>query len=243
MLSILKYSKKKKHLNFFGTILCFMSLVFFSPIQTQAQEDARENVQNVQGEGTEVSIPNDPQAIAHGRDLFRQHCSACHMIEKQLIGPALASVHGTRPTDWLLRFIKNSQKVISDPEEEYAQQLFSQYNEQIMPAFEFLSDDDIMSILAYIKEESVSETAATGVGASGSAETDESMSTETDVLPDDATDEAYTQDGDGVVSHNIFTGSSITVLIIFAVSLVALVIAVIYLNKGRRSKGKHKTNA
>lgn len=240
MFSIFKYSEKRNHKSFLVSLLYLLSLFFFiSTYDTQAQENPEENIQNVESDETKVSIPDNPQAVAHGRDLFGQHCSACHMIEKQLIGPALASVHGTRPTDWLIRFIKNSQEVISDPEEKYAKQLFSQYNEQIMPAFEFLSDDDILSILAYIKKESISETASLGVGASGNAQSDEGIKEE--ASSDNTSGEAYAQDGEGA-NYSILTSSSITVLIIFAVSLVILVVAIFYLSKGI-NKNKHKTNA
>lgn len=101
-----------------------------------------------------IQVPDDPKSIVEGRSLFGQHCTVCHAVDKQIIGPALASVHNRRPVDWLVRFIQNSQHVIIDQEDEYAQHLYQQYEQQVMPNFEFLSRDEILSILAYIKAES-----------------------------------------------------------------------------------------
>ncbi|WKN31288.1 cytochrome c [Porifericola rhodea] len=222
----------------------FISFVLFSllPFNGQA-EQTQDTTANTSG-STADQIPDDEQSIAHGRALFGQHCNVCHQVDKQIIGPALASVHATRPLDWLLRFIKNSQKVINDPEEKYAQQLYTQYNKQVMPAFEFLSDDDIISILAYIKSESISETVSGGVGGANQQSAVEPMGT-TDVGPEDQNSEAYAQkerDAGYVNNPEMWNSSSITVLVIFGISLIAVVVAVIYFNKGRK-RNKHKTNA
>lgn len=104
-------------------------------------------------------VPDDSESITQGRSLFGQHCTVCHAVGKQVIGPALASVQNRRPIDWLVSFIQNSQHVIIDQEDEYAQHLYQQYEQQVMPNFEFLSRDEILDILAYIQVESSSTTA------------------------------------------------------------------------------------
>ncbi len=141
------------HSLFFGLL---MGLSVTSWAQTQ-QEDV-EAATNPAGQVAD-EIPDDAQSITEGQTLFSQHCNVCHGVGKQIIGPALASVHNRRPIDWLVRFIQNSQHVIIDEEDEYAQHLYNQYNQQVMPNFEFLSRGEILNILAYIKVESSANTA------------------------------------------------------------------------------------
>ena len=149
------------------SINCLILLVY---IPTMAQSTSGEKPKSSgvntaqQMQGDSLKIPEDEASIAHGRDLFGQHCTACHQVKQQVIGPALASVEQRRPLPWLLMFIKNSQQVITTQKDEYAQQLFEQYNKQVMPPFEFLSNNDIVSILSYIKSES---STAVGAGVNG----------------------------------------------------------------------------
>ncbi len=211
----------------------FISSIFLANLDLNAQsssgESGTENVQ--QGQNTQ-EIPTDETAVAKGRQLFGQHCTICHQIDKQVIGPALASVHQRRPIPWLLAFIKNSQNVISNQEDEYAQQLFQQYNRMVMPPFEFLSDDDIMSVLAYIQAESSSPTSEGGVNGASSAQTESFNEQENqDVQDNMSTEDAAPADDDQSqnpeeVSTGISTGLVLGILagmfiligIIFAVA-------------------------
>lgn len=90
-----------------------------------------------------------------GKKLFKQNCSSCHRTDtKDLTGPGLEGVFGRVPSEeWALQWVKNSSKVIAsgDP---YANQIFNKYNKTAMTAFEYLSDDEINNIFAYIKEPS-----------------------------------------------------------------------------------------
>ena len=101
-------------------------------------------------------LPADAPTIVKGRQLFSEHCSSCHMISHELVGPALASIDNKRPISWLHRFIRNSQEVINSGDA-YAIALYGRYNYQLMPPFEFFSDEDINSILAYIRKSSTAD--------------------------------------------------------------------------------------
>ncbi|MGB3588739.1 MAG: c-type cytochrome, partial [Tunicatimonas sp.] len=98
-------------------------------------------------------IPSSPEAIAEGENIFNNNCTVCHAINKQVVGPALAGVEerwddlGT-----LVLFIKNSQKVIQGGNE-YAVNLYNEYNKTLMPAFSDYSDEQVLNILGYIKAE------------------------------------------------------------------------------------------
>jgi mono/diheme cytochrome c family protein len=97
-------------------------------------------------------IPTDEEAINAGKSLFTNNCKQCHAIGDVVVGPALKDVHERRPVEWLTAFIKNSQQVIQsgDP---YAVNLYNEFNKVQMPSFNF-KDEEILSILAYVKAES-----------------------------------------------------------------------------------------
>ncbi|MGB3468582.1 MAG: c-type cytochrome [Cyclobacteriaceae bacterium] len=91
--------------------------------------------------------------MAAGQKLFSANCTACHAVNKKVIGPALANVWERAPSqDWLYRFIKNSTKVIASGDE-YAVNLYNEYNKTQMTSFTSLKDNDIDNILAYVKSE------------------------------------------------------------------------------------------
>lgn len=89
-----------------------------------------------------------------GRSLFATSCSPCHGVHREKTGPMLASITKKRTTEWLVDFIHNSQSVIASGDS-YANFLFRQYNQQVMPAFRHLSEKEVSDILHYITAESV----------------------------------------------------------------------------------------
>lgn len=103
-----------------------------------------------------ITTKIEAQSASEGKELFKV-CAACHSIGGgDLVGPDLKDVTEGREQDWLIRFIRNSQEVIQsgDP---IAVEVFEAYNKIPMPPND-LSDDEILSILAYIEAESKGET-------------------------------------------------------------------------------------
>jgi len=113
-------------------------------------------------------ISDDAAIIAQGEQLFKGNCTACHKINERVIGPALRDVHDRRDIEWILNFVKNPQKVINSGDA-IANELFEEY-QVVMTAFPF-SDDQVMSIIAYIKSESAKplEVAVVAAAATGEA--------------------------------------------------------------------------
>lgn len=116
------------------------SFIIFSFTSTSAQEAADDG------------YPTDEAIVLAGEKLYKNNCTQCHAINEVVIGPALKNVQERRPKEWLLAWIKNSQKVIQSGDE-YAVALYEEYNKTVMTAYPF-SDDEITSILSYIKVES-----------------------------------------------------------------------------------------
>ena len=190
----------------------------FVTVQAQTQQEDVAAATNPAGQVAD-EIPEDAQSITEGQTLFSQHCNVCHGVGQQIIGPALASVHNRRPIDWLVKFIQNSQHVIIDEEDEYAQHLYEQYNQQVMPNFEFLSRGEILNILAYIKVESSSNTA----GVSSVSET------KSNITEDAPSDEAVANSSLGPERG----GTSITTMVLVGAVLLLLLVVIVLAARGR----------
>ena len=121
--------------------ILFLSLMLSNTYQLLAQEEPEETF--------------DQNIVNSGESLFKGNCTVCHAINEVVIGPALRDVHERQSEEWIYAFIKNSQKVIKSGDE-YAVDLYNQYNQTLMTSFDF-SDDELNAILTYIKSESVKE--------------------------------------------------------------------------------------
>jgi len=100
---------------------------------------------------TALFYPHSSSAQPSGQELFANNCASCHKIDQPMVGPALGGVDKRRDEAWLLKWIRNSAAVIASGDQ-YAVDLYNQYNKTAMPAYDW-SDEEIKSVLAYIKEE------------------------------------------------------------------------------------------
>tara|TARA_E500000178_G_C16999721_1_gene745090 strand:- start:354 stop:1595 length:1242 start_codon:yes stop_codon:yes gene_type:complete len=96
------------------------------------------------------SFPSHSQDldVNKGKSLFNANCAACHKLNKNLIGPALAGVSEKYEKEWLYTWIKNSSAMIKSGDER-AVAIWEEYNKAAMNAFPQLSNEDIDNILAY----------------------------------------------------------------------------------------------
>ncbi len=98
------------------------------------------------------AVPTDAETIKTGESLFKQNCKACHSVQSRVVGPALKNVYDRKDLPWIYAFVKNPAKVIKSGDE-YAVKLFDEYNQIEMTGFPSFSDEEIGSILAYIKDQ------------------------------------------------------------------------------------------
>lgn len=97
-----------------------------------------------------LSVSKAAVTPENGEKLFKQYCTSCHKLDSKLIGPALRGIEGTQSEEWLTRWIKNNTELRKSGDKA-ALAIFDQYGHTEMPTFTDFSDDDVKSILAYIK--------------------------------------------------------------------------------------------
>lgn len=90
------------------------------------------------------------QDLVEGETLFKNNCSACHMTNRDLIGPAMGGAKAKYEGDeeWLYQWVKNAPGMVQsgDPK---AVALFEAYNRVPMTAFPLLTNEQIDNILAW----------------------------------------------------------------------------------------------
>ncbi len=107
----------------------------------------------------ESPAPAEPKSIAmenltpndHGKKLFYTKCASCHMVNKDMTGPALKGVLERWPDqEKLYAFIRNSEDVIRN--DKYARELWLEWNQTQMLPHPDLTDADIAAILDYVAQ-------------------------------------------------------------------------------------------
>lgn len=146
-----------------------LSLLVFLLFSTTlpAQEAAAEEPASTEAVATqeESASGGDPQ---NGKQLFNQNCAACHSLDRKMTGPALANVEQRLADeegldkDWLYTWIRNSPGMISSGDD-YAVQIYNEYNQAMMTPFPTLSDEDIEDILSYTAAPPATPASATAV--------------------------------------------------------------------------------
>ena len=156
----------------------------------------------------------DDAAVAKGLAIFTANCKQCHAINDQVVGPALRDAHKRWPSDAALAaFIKYPQKTI-DGGDAYAKSLYDKYK-QYMPNHDFLSDDDIKSVITWIKKESAAPAVAT---ATATADVNSK---------DQGGDKAVAGGADGTTMNIVL----VVLLIVLVIVLLILVMLVSVLSK------------
>jgi mono/diheme cytochrome c family protein len=102
---------------------------------------------------TTLLSAQDEAALDQGKSLFTANCAACHAkdMKSNLTGPALGGVRERWEgrEELLYEWIRNSQKVIASGDE-YAVNLYNEWNKVMMNNFPNLDDVQIDAILAYV---------------------------------------------------------------------------------------------
>jgi mono/diheme cytochrome c family protein len=151
------------------------------------------------------------EAIAQGQSIFSANCKVCHAINERVVGPALKDVHKRRENAWIVSFIKNSQKLIASGDAQ-AVAIYNEYGKTEMPAFDYLSDGEIQSVISYIKKESEAPTVTANV-ASGDGS------------------QVSTGDGAGGIPSEYLNAILVGFVVVLVLILLVLVLMINLLNK------------
>lgn len=117
------------------------------------------------------AVASSDEAIAAGKTVFNANCKQCHKLDQKSVGPPLRGITERQTIEWAKAFIVNSQAVIASGDA-YANALYKEYNNTVMPSHTFLTDGDLSNLLAYIEYGDKVDPAAaavTGGDASGAA--------------------------------------------------------------------------
>ena len=91
---------------------------------------------------------------AKGAELFKANCTACHALDKKVIGPPLKGIvekvqkEEGLGVDWFQKWIKDN-KSLRASGDKYANKIFEENGKVEMQVFPNLSEKDINDILAY----------------------------------------------------------------------------------------------
>ena len=97
-----------------------------------------------------VTIPAevDQTMAAHGKDVFKKMCTACHKATKKFIGPAPKNILKRRTPEWIMNMILNPDEMVQkDP---LAKRLLIEFNGSPM-ANQNLSEADARAVLEYFR--------------------------------------------------------------------------------------------
>jgi len=90
----------------------------------------------------------DTALASKGENAFNQKCTACHMTNKKLIGPAMTGVFDRRSPEWVINFLLNPTEMLKqDP---IAKALLKQYN-NVMMLNQNLSEEEARAITEYLR--------------------------------------------------------------------------------------------
>ena len=92
------------------------------------------------------SIDND--LAQQGKAVFNQKCTACHMANRKLIGPAMQGIYDRRSPEWVMNMLLNPTEMLKD--DPIANALLKEYN-NVMMLNQNLTNEEARSISEYLR--------------------------------------------------------------------------------------------
>ena len=90
----------------------------------------------------------DQKMVAHGADVFKKMCTACHRPDKKFIGPAPTGLLDRRSPEWIMNMILNPEGMVQkDP---LAKELLIEFNGSPM-ANQNLTEEEARAVLEYFR--------------------------------------------------------------------------------------------
>ncbi len=90
----------------------------------------------------------DQKMVAHGEEVFKKMCTACHKVGKKFIGPAPNGITERRTPEWIMNMILDPEGMVkNDP---LAKKLLIEFNGSPM-ANQNLTEDEARAVLEYFR--------------------------------------------------------------------------------------------
>ncbi|MEJ2112953.1 MAG: cytochrome c [Flavobacteriaceae bacterium] len=90
----------------------------------------------------------DQKMVAHGADVYKKMCTACHRSDKKFIGPAPTGILERRTPEWIMNMILNPEEMVQkDP---LAKELLIEFNGSPM-ANQNLTEEEARAVLEYFR--------------------------------------------------------------------------------------------
>ncbi|WP_034060966.1 c-type cytochrome [Lacinutrix jangbogonensis] len=90
----------------------------------------------------------DQKMVAHGADVYKKMCTACHRVNKKFVGPAPTGILKRRSPEWVMNMILNPEEMTKkDP---LAKELLMEFNGSPM-ANQGLTEKDARAVLEYFR--------------------------------------------------------------------------------------------
>jgi mono/diheme cytochrome c family protein len=90
----------------------------------------------------------DQKMAAHGADIYKKMCTACHRPDKKFIGPAPKGILERRTPEWIMNMILAPEKMVN--EDPLAKELLMEFNGSPM-ANQGLSEEEARAVLEYFR--------------------------------------------------------------------------------------------
>ncbi len=90
----------------------------------------------------------DTEMAAKGEATFKSICTACHMVDQRMIGPAMKGLYERRSPEWVMNMILNPDGMLK--EDPIAQALQKEHNNAIM-LNQNLSEEDARAVAEYLR--------------------------------------------------------------------------------------------
>ncbi|PNQ72497.1 cytochrome C [Hanstruepera neustonica] len=96
----------------------------------------------------ELTADIDQTMAAHGEEVFKKMCTACHRPNKKFIGPAPTGILERRSPEWIMNMILNPEEMVkNDP---LAKELLIEFNGSPM-ANQNLTEEEARAVLEYFR--------------------------------------------------------------------------------------------
>ncbi|MBT7575140.1 MAG: cytochrome c, partial [Flavobacteriaceae bacterium] len=86
--------------------------------------------------------------VSEGKQIFNAKCTACHNVNRRLIGPAVTGIYERRSVEWVLNIMLNPDQMLK--EDPTAIALLKEYN-NILMLNQNLSDEEAKSLAEYFR--------------------------------------------------------------------------------------------